>query len=133
MAFPATFFAKHVYHPESLSVAFLTLKSTLFVMLSPLVAFPRNQDIAAGGFPITSRQRIDVSPPTSTSIVLVEVVADGLSGHKKAERLGLTYYRGPATFSPSYHPLHALEVDCSSLLGTFSCYSQLYQGFDGQI
>ena len=55
-------------------------------MFSPLVAFPRYQEIAAGGFPITSRQGIDVSPPTSTSIVLLEVVADGLSGHKKAER-----------------------------------------------
>ena len=78
-------------------------------MLSPLVAFPLYQEMAAGGFPITSRQGIDVSSPTSTSTVLLEVVVDGLSGHKKAERLGLTY-KG-ANFSPSYHPLHALEVD----------------------
>ena len=55
-------------------------------MLSPLVEFPRYQEIAAGGFPITSRQGIDVCPPSSTSIVSLEVVADGLSGHKKAER-----------------------------------------------
>ena len=94
MAFPATFFAKHVYHPASLSLAFLTFKTKLFVMLSPLVAFPRYQEIAAGGFPITSRQGIDVSPPTSTSIILLKVVANGLSGHKKAERLGLTYKGG---------------------------------------
>ena len=50
-----------------------------------------------------------MSSPTSTSTVLHEVVVDGLSGHKKAERLGLTYEG--ANFSPSYHPLHALEVD----------------------
>ena len=55
-------------------------------MLSPQVVFPRYQEIAAGGFPITSRQGIDLSPPTSTSIVLLETGADGLSGHKKAER-----------------------------------------------
>ena len=86
MVSPKSFFAKHVYHPASLSAAFLTVKSRLFVMLSPLVEFPRYQEIAAGGFPITSRQGIDLFPPTSTSIVLLEVVADGLSGHKKVKR-----------------------------------------------
>ena len=55
-------------------------------MLSALVAFPRYQEIAAGGFPITSTQGIDATPPSSTSIVLLEVGLDGLSGHKKAER-----------------------------------------------
>ena len=63
-------------------------------MLSPLVAFPRYQEMTAGGFPIITRQGVDVSPPTSTSIVLLEVVADGLSGHKKEERLILTYKGG---------------------------------------
>ena len=52
---------------------------------------------------------------------------------QKSGKIRTNLYRGPATFSLSYHPLHTLEVDCSSLLGTFSCYSQLYQGFDGQI
>lgn len=78
VAFPKTFFAKHVYHPASLSAALLKSKSRLFVMLSPLVVFPRYQEIAAGGFPITSRQGIDLSPATSTSIVLLKTGADGL-------------------------------------------------------
>ena len=52
-------------------------------MLSPLVVFPRYQEIAAGGFPITSRQGIGLSPPISTLIVLLETGADGLSGQRK--------------------------------------------------
>ena len=78
-------------------------------MFFPLVAFPRYQEMAAGGFPITSRQGIDVSPPTSTSKVLLEVVADGLSGHKKAQKDKNELIKR-ATFSPSYDPLHALKV-----------------------
>ena len=78
-------------------------------MLSPLEAFPRYQEMTAGGFPIITRQGVDVSPPTSTSIVLLEVVADGLSGHKKEERLILTYKGGH--LSPTYHSLHALKID----------------------
>ena len=71
-------------------------------MLSSLVVFPRYQEIAAGGFPITSRQGIDLSPPTSTSIVLFETGADGLSGHKKSGKIRANLQRGT---------LHALEDD----------------------
>ena len=109
MALPATFFAKHVYNPASLSVAFLTFKSRLFVMFLPLVAFPRYQEITAGGFPFTSRQGIDLSPPTSTSIVLLEAGADGLSGHKK-KRKDTDKPLKRANFPQSNHPLQLMRL-----------------------
>lgn len=79
VVFPTTFLAKHVYHPASLSAALLILKYRLLVMLTSLVAFPRYQEIAAGGFPITSRQRTEMSFPTSTSTVSLEFLVDGPS------------------------------------------------------
>ena len=83
VVFPNSFFAKQVYHPLSFKEAFWTSRVELFIVLLQLAQFRLCHVTTAGGFPTSTGQPIDLSSPSSNSMVELERVADGLSKPKK--------------------------------------------------